>query len=259
VAARHGWNVVAVFTDAGISGTKGRDKRPGYDRLCRGIARREFDQVSAWSVDRLGRSREKARDQPETITRRSVSKSAVQFCLRSRTRLKIFLKLRERFLALAFGGMNTREELTMADAQECRRQAAECRRHAAECSRLSQTDVAPVLRGNYAEHGEELDGSRKPDGPPGRARSGKCRPSGAGAVGRRARAISRRESLHFDWNSSPSIAHRGGRASPASKAGMREDANAAPGSSFLRRSRAFPEPTAYRRIEAPCPTQFPLR
>jgi len=56
VADRHGWNVVAVFTDAGISGTKGRDKRPGYDRLCLGIARREFDQVAAWSVDRLGRS-----------------------------------------------------------------------------------------------------------------------------------------------------------------------------------------------------------
>jgi DNA invertase Pin-like site-specific DNA recombinase len=56
VAERHGWNVVAVFTDAGISGTKGREQRPGYDRLCRGIARREFDQVSAWSVDRLGRS-----------------------------------------------------------------------------------------------------------------------------------------------------------------------------------------------------------
>src|ERR1700720_1365938 len=56
VAERHGWNVVAIFTDAGISGTKGRDQRPGYDRLCRGIARREFDQVAAWSVDRLGRS-----------------------------------------------------------------------------------------------------------------------------------------------------------------------------------------------------------
>jgi DNA invertase Pin-like site-specific DNA recombinase len=56
VAERHGWKVVAVFTDAGISGTAGRDKRPGYDLLCRGIARREFDQVAAWSVDRLGRS-----------------------------------------------------------------------------------------------------------------------------------------------------------------------------------------------------------
>jgi DNA invertase Pin-like site-specific DNA recombinase len=56
VADRHGWNVVAVFTDTGISGAKGRDRRPGYDRLCLGIARREFDQVAAWSVDRLGRS-----------------------------------------------------------------------------------------------------------------------------------------------------------------------------------------------------------
>ena len=56
VAERHGWNVVAVFTDAGISGTKGREKRPGYDRLCHGIARREFNLVAAWSVDRLGRS-----------------------------------------------------------------------------------------------------------------------------------------------------------------------------------------------------------
>jgi DNA invertase Pin-like site-specific DNA recombinase len=48
--------VVAIFTDAGFSGTKGRDKRPGYDRLFRGVARREFDQVASWSVDRLGRS-----------------------------------------------------------------------------------------------------------------------------------------------------------------------------------------------------------
>jgi len=56
IAERHGWNVVAVYTDAGISGTKGRDKRTGYDKLCHGIARREFDQVAAWSVDRLGRS-----------------------------------------------------------------------------------------------------------------------------------------------------------------------------------------------------------
>ena len=56
VAKRHGWEVVAEFTDAGISGSKGRNKRPGFDALCRGIARRDFDQVAAWSVDRLGRS-----------------------------------------------------------------------------------------------------------------------------------------------------------------------------------------------------------
>jgi DNA invertase Pin-like site-specific DNA recombinase len=56
VAERHGWCVVATFKDEGISGTKGRDRRPGLDQLCQGIARREFDQVAAWSLDRLGRS-----------------------------------------------------------------------------------------------------------------------------------------------------------------------------------------------------------
>src|SRR3981081_1602120 len=56
IAERHGWQIVAEFVDEGISGTKGRCRRPGYDRLLRGVARREFDQVAAWSVDRLGRS-----------------------------------------------------------------------------------------------------------------------------------------------------------------------------------------------------------
>ena len=44
------------IADSGGQRHQGYDKRPGYDRLCRGIARREFDQVAAWSVDRLGRS-----------------------------------------------------------------------------------------------------------------------------------------------------------------------------------------------------------
>ena len=33
VAERHGWPVVTVFKDQGISGAKGRDKRPGLDKL----------------------------------------------------------------------------------------------------------------------------------------------------------------------------------------------------------------------------------
>lgn len=56
VAERAGWNVVAVFEDAGISGAKGRDKRPGYDALLKAISRREIEIAAAWSVDRLGRS-----------------------------------------------------------------------------------------------------------------------------------------------------------------------------------------------------------
>ena len=56
VAERHGWSVVAIFKDQGISGAKGRRERPGLDKLLLGVARREFDLVAAWSVDRLGRS-----------------------------------------------------------------------------------------------------------------------------------------------------------------------------------------------------------
>ena len=56
VAAKAGWNVVAVFEDAGISGAKGREQRPGYDALLKAITRREVDMVAAWSVDRIGRS-----------------------------------------------------------------------------------------------------------------------------------------------------------------------------------------------------------
>jgi DNA invertase Pin-like site-specific DNA recombinase len=56
VAARLGWTVVAVFTDEGISGAKGRDQRPGLDALLKGVARREFDLIATWSVCRLGRS-----------------------------------------------------------------------------------------------------------------------------------------------------------------------------------------------------------
>lgn len=56
VAGRHGWTIVATFADEGVSGAKGRDQRAGFDALCKGVARRDFELVAAWSVDRLGRS-----------------------------------------------------------------------------------------------------------------------------------------------------------------------------------------------------------
>ena len=56
VAERHGWAVVRTFEDAGISGAKSRDGRPGLVALMKAVARREIDMVAAWSVDRLGRS-----------------------------------------------------------------------------------------------------------------------------------------------------------------------------------------------------------
>ena len=56
VATRSGWEVVGIYEDAGISGSKGRDKRPGFDRLLRDATARKVDMIAAWSVDRLGRS-----------------------------------------------------------------------------------------------------------------------------------------------------------------------------------------------------------
>lgn len=56
VARREGWEIVERFIDKGISGAKGREGRPAFDRLCKGVVRGEFDLVASWSVDRLGRS-----------------------------------------------------------------------------------------------------------------------------------------------------------------------------------------------------------
>lgn len=56
VAEQRGWTVVETYIDHGISGAKGRDKRPAFDRLCNDAARGKLDVVAAWSIDRLGRS-----------------------------------------------------------------------------------------------------------------------------------------------------------------------------------------------------------
>lgn len=54
IAERHGWLIVGVFADEGVSGAKA--SRPAWDKMMAGVARKEFDLVAAWSVDRLGRS-----------------------------------------------------------------------------------------------------------------------------------------------------------------------------------------------------------
>jgi DNA invertase Pin-like site-specific DNA recombinase len=56
VAGRRGWDVVQVYSDAGISGAKGRNGRPGLDSMLKDASRRKFDIVMAWAIDRLGRS-----------------------------------------------------------------------------------------------------------------------------------------------------------------------------------------------------------
>src|ERR1700733_4717477 len=56
IAERRGWQIVATYSDAGISGSKGRDQRPGLDQILRDASKGKFDVVMAWAIDRLGRS-----------------------------------------------------------------------------------------------------------------------------------------------------------------------------------------------------------
>jgi DNA invertase Pin-like site-specific DNA recombinase len=55
-AGAHGHEIADVYADAGVSGAKGRDRRPEFDRMLKDAVRRKFDLLAAWSVDRLGRS-----------------------------------------------------------------------------------------------------------------------------------------------------------------------------------------------------------
>jgi DNA invertase Pin-like site-specific DNA recombinase len=55
-AHRMGYSIVAELIDNGISGAKGRDDRPAFNRLHQMIQRKEIDCVMAWSICRLGRS-----------------------------------------------------------------------------------------------------------------------------------------------------------------------------------------------------------
>ncbi len=56
VGERSEWEIWKVYEDAGISGAKGRDKRPGLDAMLKAVNAKEIDMVATWSVDRLGRS-----------------------------------------------------------------------------------------------------------------------------------------------------------------------------------------------------------
>ncbi len=55
-AERAGHEVVAVYSDQGISGTTGREQRPALRKMLEDAKRRRFDVVAVWAIDRLGRS-----------------------------------------------------------------------------------------------------------------------------------------------------------------------------------------------------------
>lgn len=56
LCTQRGWDVSQVFRDEGISGAKGRDKRPGLDKALTEATRGTYKVLVTWAVDRLGRS-----------------------------------------------------------------------------------------------------------------------------------------------------------------------------------------------------------
>ena len=56
VAERCGYHITQIFSEDGISGSKGREGRPALDQLMKSATQRKFDMVMCWSIDRLGRS-----------------------------------------------------------------------------------------------------------------------------------------------------------------------------------------------------------
>src|SRR5262249_37166751 len=81
IAARIGCEVVKVYKDHGISGTRGRDKRPAFDKLCRDAACGDCYWCLALSAARWGPGRE-----------------ALLGCLSALPALRVALFLRQRGL-----------------------------------------------------------------------------------------------------------------------------------------------------------------
>src|SRR4051812_2190224 len=50
VAAQRGWDVVAIYEDAGV----GREQRPGLNAMLKDASTRKFEVVMAWALERLG-------------------------------------------------------------------------------------------------------------------------------------------------------------------------------------------------------------
>lgn len=56
IAEHRGWEIVAAYSDKGISGAKGRKDRPEFDRMLNDAQRGLFDVIMVFALDRIGRS-----------------------------------------------------------------------------------------------------------------------------------------------------------------------------------------------------------
>lgn len=56
IVERNSWDLVDLYVDVGISGSKGRESRKEFDRLNKDMVRRKFNRILVWDISRLGRS-----------------------------------------------------------------------------------------------------------------------------------------------------------------------------------------------------------
>jgi DNA invertase Pin-like site-specific DNA recombinase len=53
---RCGYQITHIYSDDGISGSKGRQDRPGLHQMLKDGVQRKFEMVLVWCMDGLGRS-----------------------------------------------------------------------------------------------------------------------------------------------------------------------------------------------------------
>ena len=70
LASQRGFDVVQVYTDHGISGT--RQRRPGLDQMLGDARRGKFDVVLCWACDRVARSVKHFLEVLEELTRLNI-------------------------------------------------------------------------------------------------------------------------------------------------------------------------------------------
>jgi len=56
VCDNHNYILVDTYIDEGISGSKGREHRKEFDRMCKDMIRGKFHKILVWDISRLGRS-----------------------------------------------------------------------------------------------------------------------------------------------------------------------------------------------------------
>lgn len=56
IVENNNWDLVDLYVDVGISGSKGRESRKEFDRLNKDMVRRKFNRILVWDISRLGRS-----------------------------------------------------------------------------------------------------------------------------------------------------------------------------------------------------------